>query len=86
MNLFHFRDEAINYLKRFLIEGELAWENVIDTNNPSLGIRGVKYLPAEYYETLLDTKTNSPAGIIFDVERMARDIHEILSNNYLNSA
>ena len=86
MNLFHFRDEAINYIKRFLIEGELAWENVIDSNNPSLGIRGVKYLPAEYYETLIDTKTNSPAGILFDVERLARDIHEILSNNYLNSA
>lgn len=85
MNLFHFRDEAVNIIKRFLIEGEIAWENVINPNDPGRGIRGVRFLPAEYYVPLIDIKTNTPAGILFDVESMARDIHEVLSNNYSSS-
>lgn len=86
INLFKLRDEGYNIIKRFLIEGELAWENIIDPKQPELGIRGVKFLPAEYYETLVDTKTNRPVGILFDTEKFAKDISEILSNNYLGSA
>ena len=85
MNLFNFRDEASSLVKRFLIEGELAWENVINPDNPGRGIRGVRFLPAEYYVTLIDLKTNTPAGLLFDVESQARDIHEVLSNNYSSS-
>lgn len=86
MELFRFRDEGYNLIKRFLVEGELAWENVIDPNQPELGIRGVKFLPAEYYEQLIDTKTNRTVGIIFDTEKFSQDIKDILSNNYLGSA
>ena len=71
MELFRFRDEGYNLIKRFLVEGELAWENVIDPNQPELGIRGVKFLPAEYYEQLIDTKTNRTVGIIFDTEKFS---------------
>lgn len=86
INLFKLHDEGYNIIKRFLIEGELAWENIIDPNQPELGIRGIKFLPAEYYETLLDTKTNRTVGIVFDTEKFAKDIHEILSNNFMGSA
>jgi intein/homing endonuclease len=86
MSLFRLRDEGYSIIKRFLVEGELAWENVIDPKQPELGIRGVKFLPAEYYETLIDTKTNRPVGIIFDTEKFAKDIHEILSNTFMGSA
>lgn len=86
INLFKLRDEGYNIIKRFLIEGELAWENIIDENHPDLGIRGVKFLPAEYYETLIDTKTNRAVGIVFDTEKFVKDIHEILSNSYLGAA
>lgn len=85
INLFRFKEEGYNLIKRFLIEGELAWENVIDPKNPDLGIRGVKFLQAEYFENLIDVKTNRPAGILFDTKTLARDIHEILSNNFNGS-
>lgn len=49
MELFHFREDSYTLLKRFLIEGELAFENIISTKYPSKGIIGVKFLPAEYY-------------------------------------
>lgn len=86
INLFRLRDEGYNIIKQFLVEGELAWENVIDPKQPELGIRGVKFLPAEYYETMVDTKTNRPVGVIFDTEKFAKDVHEILSHNYLGAA
>ena len=86
MNLFRLRDDGYTLFKRFLIEGELAWENIIDTKHEDLGIRGVKFLPAEYYETLIDTRTNTTAGLLFDTEKLAKDLHQILSNNYLGAA
>jgi hypothetical protein len=86
MNLFNLHDEGHNLIKRFLIEGELAWENIINKDYLQKGIVGVRFLPAEYYETLVDLRENRPAGIIFDTEKLSRDIHEILSNSYLGSA
>ena len=86
INLFKLRDEGYNLIKRFLVEGELAWENVIKQDVPSMGIVGVKFLMPEYYETLVDTKTNRPVGLLFDTERYAKDIREILSNNFMGSA
>lgn len=86
MNLFRFRDDGYNLIKRFLIEGELAWENVIKSSVPELGIVGVRYLPTEYYETLLDTRTNTPIGIIFDVTRYAADTRQMIANNILGAS
>ena len=40
---------------------------------PDLGIVGVKFLPSEYYETLIDTKTSRPVGIVFDTEKFSKD-------------
>lgn len=55
INLFHFKDEYFRYLKRFITDGELAFENIINEKKPELGIIGIKYLPCEYYETLINT-------------------------------
>ena len=86
MSLFRMRENGYTLIKRFLIEGELAWENVINSKHPENGIIGVKFLPAEYYETLLDQRTNETVGIIFDTKKFSTDIKQILSNNYLGSA
>ena len=76
MQLFNLQDNCYNYVKKFLVEGELAWENVINTKYPSLGIVGVRFLPAEYYETLVDTKTGQPVGLVFDTEKFSKDTRE----------
>lgn len=86
MNLFKLKEDGYNIIKRFLIEGELAWENVISPKYPELGIVGVKFLPAEYYETLIDTKSARPIGIVFDVESLARDSREVYRSSFASSA
>lgn len=86
MSLFDLENEGHNLIKRFLIEGELAWENVISKDYLQRGIIGVRFIPAEYYETLVDVGTNRPVGLLFDAQKMSRDVNEVLSNNYLGNA
>ena len=86
IDLFKLRDEGYNLIKRFLVEGELAWENVIKQSVPSMGIIGVKFLMPEYYETLIDTKTGNPVGLLFDVSRYAVDVRQMMTNAYIGSA
>ena len=86
MNLFNFRDNAHTFVKKFLVEGELAWENVINPEYPDMGIIGVKFLPCDYYDTLIDTKSGCPVGIVFDVERLSRDMREYMMNSFSSAA
>lgn len=86
MSLFDLENEGHNLIKRFLVEGELAWENVISKDYLQRGIIGVRFIPAECYETLVDVGTNRPVGLLFDAQKMSRDVNEILSNNYLGNA
>lgn len=86
INLFRLKEDGYNIIKRFLVEGELAWENVISPKYPELGIVGVKFLPAEYYETLIDVKTARPIGIVFDVESLSRDSREAYRSSFASSA
>lgn len=86
ISLFNFRDNAHTYVKKFLIEGELAWENVINPKYPDMGIIGVKLLPCDYYETLVDIKTGKPVGLVFDVESFSKDSRDYLMNSINMSA
>ena len=86
IELFNLKENGHTLMKRFLVEGELAWENIINKDYLRRGIIGIKFLPAEYYETLVDLNNNTPVGILFDTEKMDRNIREILSNNYVASA
>jgi len=80
------QDSGYNMVKRFLVEGELAWENIINPKYPSLGITGVKFLPTEYYETLVDIKSGEPVGIVFDVEKFSADARQQYTNSINASA
>ena len=72
-------------VKRFLTDGELCYENIINANRPELGIIGVKYLPTEYYETILNNDTGRPIGILFDKEKLSKDIKTIVSTSCLGA-
>jgi len=85
MSLFDMRKNYFNIVRRFLIEGELAWENIIDPERPSLGIKAVKFIPAEYYETLVDKSTGEKVGIFIDAQKLKMDIRSIVSSSYFNS-
>lgn len=83
--LFNFRKNSFNLVRRFLIEGELAWENVINPSKPELGIQAVKFIPSEYYESLVDPKTGEKVGIFIDAQKLKADISTIVSSSYYNS-
>ena len=69
-----------------MTEGELAWENIINPNYPDLGIIGVKFLPAEYYDTLINAETGIPIGIVFDVEQFAEERRQMYINSIAGCA
>lgn len=83
--MFNLKRDYFKIVKRFLIEGELAWENIIDPEHPNLGIKAVKFIPAEYYESLVDPRTGEKVGIFIDAQKLKLDIHSIVSNSYYNA-
>jgi len=83
MNLFDFDQCGFNYVRAFLSDGELAWENIIDPKKPTRGILGIRYLPAEQYEFLRDIKTNRNIGIMF--RKLNMDTSLLLSSSYNSS-
>lgn len=85
VNLFKFRDEGFYFVKRFLIEGELAWENIINPEHPDLGIVGLKFLPTEYYETLVNATNGTKVGLYFDVQKFGDALKTIISMSYYGS-
>lgn len=85
IDLFKFKDDAFWLVKKLLVDGEVAFENIINPERPELGIIGVKYLPAEYYETLLNGETGRSVGIVFNKENMNKDLKNIISNSCVGS-
>lgn len=86
IGLFQLREEGFNIIKRFLTEGELAWENIINPKYQKLGIIGVRFLPAEYYETLIDTESARPVGLVFNTDNFINDQQQMFSNSFAGSA
>jgi len=85
VGLFRFRDNAFSYVKKFLIEGELAFENIINPDIPDLGIIGVRPLLNEYYQTLVDIKSGNRIGIFFDARKYADMMKQLISTSYFTS-
>jgi len=62
ISLFDLNRNHYNNVRTMVIEGEIAWENIIDQENKDRGIIGINYLPTESYEFLID-KTAIKQGI-----------------------
>lgn len=82
MNLFGLEEDGFILGKKFVTEGELAWENIIDPEHPDRGIIGVKFIPTEYYETLVNAHTGERMGLYFDVKKLGDDLRQIISTSY----
>ena len=83
--LFKLKDEGYNLCKRYLVEGEIAFENIIDPKNPLRGIIGVKFLPCEFYETLIDADTAYKVGIYFNKSNLKAALSRLAINGYAAS-
>lgn len=85
IDLFKFKEDGYWLVKKLLVEGEVTFENIINIEKPELGIIGVKYLPTEYYETLLQGETGRSLGIVFNKESLNKDLKNIISNSCLGA-
>lgn len=61
---------GFNMVRKFLIEGEVCFENVIDTDHPDYGIIGFKYIPTVFYDFLRSRDTGQIEGICLDPDRI----------------
>jgi hypothetical protein len=87
IKLFNFDENRYSIIRNFIIEGENAWENVINADEPEKGIRALKYISTKYYDFIKDRKTGEIIGIYFDKDIINQDIvNGILSNSYAGAA
>lgn len=84
ISLFDFRNNGFQYMKQFVIEGEVAWENIINPKLPELGIIGVKKLQNDFYDILIDD-TARKIGIVFNKRALQDHVREIISPGYYSS-
>jgi len=70
VSLYDLRTTGYNMIRKFLIEGELCFENVVDYNHPEYGVIGFKYMPTMFYDFLRNRYTGQIDGIYVDPERL----------------
>lgn len=58
VGIYDFEQNGWDYCRRLLVEGELFFEHIIDTNNPGLGILGVVPIPTELIDPIYDNMQN----------------------------
>jgi hypothetical protein len=56
ISLFELDENIFDYIRTFIIEGSLAWENIIDEDDKEAGIVGVNFIPTESYDFLVNMK------------------------------
>lgn len=91
ISLFDIENDGWNYFYDLIVDGELAFENLMDENKKDLGIVGVKRIPTDSFEYLIDINMNIVgllvnARIIFDktgdvdkidIKRTLNDVNDL---------
>lgn len=67
ISLFNLDFNFFDYMRTLIIDGEVAWENITDSNNKEDGIIGVNFIPTESYEFLV-TPTGVKKGIVVSTD------------------
>jgi hypothetical protein len=80
VELYDFERNIFNYSRQFVVEGEIAFENIIDPKEPKKGILSVKLLENSKYELLKDLKSYDLIGIYFDIS--PAESYKVLTSNY----
>lgn len=57
-----------DYFRTLVVDGEVAFENIINKNHPEEGIIGVNFIPTESYDFLID-KSGEKQGIMVNVNQ-----------------
>lgn len=70
VSMYDLKTTGYNMIRKFLIEGECCFENVIDHNHPEYGVIGFKYMPTMFYDFLRNRQTGQIEGLYLDPERL----------------
>lgn len=85
LNMFRFNTaKGFEYCRRFFVEGELAWENIIDPEHKEKGILGVRFIEPESYEYVVDIN-NNVIGFVFNAMIQLNKTLSPQFQNYFNS-
>lgn len=79
LSLLDLEENGYAYIRTFLSDGELCFENVIDADSLEDGLVALKLLPNEAYDFLRDVKSNENAGIAFYKNRNSAVQHPSVS-------
>lgn len=82
--MFDFENMGFQYIKSFLTDGELAWENVIDPKEPTKGVIGIRYMQTDQYEFLKDLTNGKNIGLYFESANV--DPSSLLSESHIHSS
>ena len=84
--MFDIRNNIVDIIRTYVIEGEVCWENIINHEIPTLGIIGVKRLRNDFYDILINQATGENCGIYFDLDKYAQELQYTLSAYYSQNA
>jgi hypothetical protein len=59
VTIFNLEEKGWEYMRRFLVDGELYFENIISQNRPDYGILGVTSIPTEIINPIYDNVQNA---------------------------
>jgi len=86
ISLFDLDENGFPTIKRYIIEGECCWENVIDIENPEKGIQAVRFIDNKYYDFLKDRDTGDIRGVYVDKTIMKYDLDTSVQSNSVYAA
>jgi len=70
ISLFDMDNNFQDYFRSLIIDGEIAWENIIDSDAKDEGIIGINPIPPETFNFLIDLNNNDKKGLmIFDLNK-----------------
>ena len=78
-DLFDFNNNFIEYFRKFLIDGQLCWENVVAKDDLEQGIIDINFIPAEAFEFCYDTQSRKKMGIM--ITNIAANMYNIVTNH-----
>ena len=83
ITLFDFENNMFEYMFKFIVNGEMVWENIIDDKDKSAGVVGIKEIKPESFEYAIDLQTGEKRGLAILVDpRMLN--YEQYQNNTQN--
>lgn len=79
LDLFDFDNNFLEFFRRFVIDGQLCWENIVAKDDLECGIIDINFIPCESYEFCYDLTSRKKIGLM--ITNTAADMYNIAGYN-----